>query len=114
MQQFIHIGAHSFIAGSSLVRKNVPPYAKAAREPLSYIGVNSVGLKRRGFSNEDINTIQDIYRILFVQNNNMKKAIAEIESEIPDGRFKSEILQFIEQSPKGLMRGFTPSEGEDE
>lgn len=114
VQQFIHIGAHSFIAGSSLVRKNVPPYAKAAREPLSYIGVNSVGLKRRGFSNEDINTIQDIYRILFVQNNNMKKAIAEIESEIPEGRFKSEILQFIEQSPKGLMRGFTPSEGEDE
>jgi UDP-N-acetylglucosamine acyltransferase len=64
VQQFVHIGAHSFIAGGSLVRKNVPPFTKAAREPLSYIGINNIGLRRRGFSNEDINQIQDIYRIL--------------------------------------------------
>lgn len=114
VQQFVHIGAHSFVAGSSLVRKNIPPYTKAAREPLSYIGVNSVGLKRRGFSNEDINAIQDIYRLLFVQNTNMKKALTEIESDIPESRFKTEILEFIQQSPKGLMRGFTPSDGEEE
>ncbi|HOM90941.1 MAG TPA: acyl-ACP--UDP-N-acetylglucosamine O-acyltransferase, partial [Bacteroidia bacterium] len=74
VQQFVHIGAHSFIAGGSLVRKNVPPFTKAAREPLSYIGINNIGLRRRGFSNEDINQIQDIYRILFVQNSNIKKA----------------------------------------
>jgi UDP-N-acetylglucosamine acyltransferase len=114
VQQFVHIGAHSFIAGGSLVRKNVPPFTKAAREPLSYVGINTVGLKRRGFSQEAINQIQDIYRILFVQNNNLKKALAEIETEIKESPFKLQIIDFIHHSPKGLMRGFTPSEGDDE
>ena len=114
VQQFVHIGAHSFIAGGSLVRKNVPPFTKAAREPLSYIGINNIGLRRRGFSNEDINQIQDIYRILFVQNSNIKKALTEIEKEIPESTLRSQIVEFIHNSPKGLMRGFTPSDNDDE
>lgn len=65
VSQFIRIGKHSFIAGQTGVRKNVPPYVKAAREPLSYAGINSVGLKRRGYSDNDINDIQEFYRVLF-------------------------------------------------
>lgn len=105
VQQFIRIGAHTFITGGSLVRKNVPPYIKAAREPLAYAGVNSVGLKRRGFSTDDVHTIEDIYRILFVRGVNLSNAIMDIEAEIPDGPFRKEILNFIEQSSKGIVKG---------
>ena len=105
VQQFTRIGAHTFITGGSLVRKNVPPYIKAAREPLAYAGVNSVGLKRRGFSSEDVHTIEDIYRILYVRGVNLSNAIKDIEAEIPDGPFRKEILDFIKQSSKGIVRG---------
>ena len=75
-QQFVHIGAHSFISGASLVRKDIPPYVKAAREPLTFSGVNSVGLRRRGLSDEDVREIEDIYRTLYVQNNNISKGFS--------------------------------------
>ena len=65
IHQFIHIGEHAMISGGSLVRKDVPPYTKAAKEPLSYVGINSVGLRRRGFTSSKIKEIQDIYRILY-------------------------------------------------
>ena len=105
VQQFVRIGAHAFITGGSLVRKNVPPYVKAAREPLSYAGINSVGLKRRGFSAEDVLMIEDIYRILYIKGINISNAMKEIESEIPESRFKTEILDFVNQSAKGVIRG---------
>jgi UDP-N-acetylglucosamine acyltransferase len=105
VQQFVRIGAHTFITGGSLVRKNVPPYVKAAREPLAYAGINSVGLKRRGFSAEDVLMIEDIYRILFIKGTNMSNAVKEVESEIPNNKFKTEILDFIEGSAKGVIRG---------
>ena len=105
VQQFITIGDHSFIAGASLVRKNVPPYVKAAREPLSYVGVNTVGLKRRGFSDDDIRVIDDLYRIIYIQNQNISKAIEQVESDFSDSKFKTEILDFIKNSPRGVMKG---------
>lgn len=105
VQQFVTIGAHTFITGGSLVRKNVPPYIKAAREPLSYAGINSVGLKRRGFSDDDIRMIEDIYRVLYVKGTNMGNAIKEVEKEIPDNKFKEEILNFISAASKGVIRG---------
>ena len=105
VQQFIKIGAHAFIAGASLVRKNIPPYVKAAREPISYVGVNSVGLKRRGFGEEDIRTIEDVYRLIFVQNQNITKGIEQAETEMKNSELKSEILDFIKNSPKGVMKG---------
>lgn len=105
VQQFVRIGAHAFITGGSLVRKNVPPYIKAAREPLSFAGVNSVGLKRRGFETKDIRTIEDIYRILFIKGGNTSNAIKLIQTDIPDGPIKKEILDFIESSEKGIIRG---------
>ena len=105
VQQFIHIGAHSFIAGASLVRKNVPPFVKAAREPLSYIGVNVVGLRRRGYSDEAVARIEDIYREIFVRNTNVDRAIQSVEQSMPRSPERGIILDFINNSPKGIMRG---------
>ena len=81
IHQFCSVGGHAFISGGSLVRKDVPPFVKAAREPLSYVGINSVGLRRRGFSAEKIRQIQDIYRILYQKNYNTTQAAEILEAE---------------------------------
>jgi UDP-N-acetylglucosamine acyltransferase len=107
IQQFVSIGAHAFITGGSLVRKNVPPYTKAAREPLQYVGINSVGLRRRGFENEVILQIEDIYRTLYVRGHNVTNAIAIIEQEAPASAEKDQILAFIRNSKDGIMRGLS-------
>ncbi len=106
IHQFVKVGSHAFVTGGSLVRKDVPPYVKAAREPLSYVGINSVGLRRRGFSSEQINEIQEIYRVLFVQNNNVTKALDKIEAEFQPTEIRDEIVDFIRNSARGVMRGF--------
>lgn len=105
VQQFMHIGAHSFIAGASLVRKNVPPFVKAAREPLSYIGVNVVGLRRRGYDDAAVARIEDIYREIFVRNTNVDRAVQNVEQTLPRSPERGQILDFIRNSPKGIMRG---------
>ncbi len=106
VHQFVQIGEHAFIGGGSLVRKDVPPYAKAARSPLSYVGVNSVGLRRRGFTKEQIHHIQDIYRILFVRGLNHSNAVEKVRTTIEDSVEKSRILEFLSQTERGIMRGF--------
>ncbi len=105
IQQFVRIGAHAFVAGGSLVRKNVPPYIKAAREPLSYAGVNSIGLRRRGFDDKSILNIEDIYRTIYVQNSNISMALQVVELEMPASKEKKHIINFIRESTKGIMRG---------
>ena len=105
IQQFVRIGKHAFIAGGSLVRKNVPPFIKAAREPLSYIGINGIGLRRRGFDIDRIQGIEDIYRTLYVLNNNMSQAVKAAELELPTSDDKDTVLSFIRQSDKGIIRG---------
>ncbi|MFH1005512.1 MAG: acyl-ACP--UDP-N-acetylglucosamine O-acyltransferase [Bacteroidota bacterium] len=105
VQQFIHIGEHSFITGGSLVRKNVPPFVKAAREPLSYIGINSVGLRRKGFSNENILQIEDIYRTIYLKGYNISNAITIVEQESPASAEKEQIIKFIRESKNGIIRG---------
>lgn len=107
VQQFVRIGAHSFITGGSLVRKNVPPFVKAAREPLSYVGINSVGLRRRGFSNEVIHEIEDIYRTIYVKGYNVTNAISIVEQEAPASKEKEQIISFIRESTDGIMRGIS-------
>ena len=104
-QQFIHIGDHAFIAGGTLIRKNVPPYVRAAREPISFVGINAIGLRRRGFSDVDIRIIEDAYRQLYVQNNIISSGIEAIRNEIPDGEIKDNILNFIDASERGIIRG---------
>ena len=106
VHQFVSIGAHSIIAGGSLVRKDVPPYTKAGREPISYVGINSVGLRRRGFTSERINEIQDIYRTIFLKKYNISKALDIIETEREPTEIRDEILDFIRNSNRGVMKGF--------
>lgn len=105
IQQFVHIGAHSFIAGGSLVRKNVPPFVKAAREPLTYAGVNTIGLRRRGFSSDTITHIEDVYRTIYIHNSNVSQALQVAELELPNTQEKQHILDFIRSSDKGIIRG---------
>lgn len=106
IHQFCNVGSHAFVTGGSLVRKDIPPYVKVAREPLSYAGINSVGLRRRGFSPEKINEIQEIYRVLFVKNNNVTKALDIIQAEFRPTEERDEILDFIRNSNRGVMKGF--------
>ncbi len=105
IQQFIRIGQYAFIAGGSLVRKNVPPYVKAAREPLSYSGINSVGLRRRGMNDATISAIEDVYRILYVKNSNLSTGVKAAQAELADSPEKKNILDFINSSEKGVIRG---------
>lgn len=107
VQQFVKIGGHSFITGGSMVRKNVPPFVKAAREPLSYVGINTVGLRRRGYSNEIILQIEDIYRTIYVRGYNITNALAIVEMEAPASPEKNQILNFIRESTNGIMRGLS-------
>jgi len=104
-QQFITIGKHAFVAGASLIRKSVPPYVRCAREPLQYIGVNSIGLTRRGFTPEQIKQIEDIYRIIYVKGYNLQNALEIVEKEIPDNIFKQDIIQFIRNQKDGVIKG---------
>ena len=98
-------GQHSFIGAGANVRKNVPPYIKAARDPLTFAGVNSVGLRRRGFSNESVSQIEDIYRNIYTRGLNVSNAVKVIEQEAPKSKEKESILKFIEESTKGIIRG---------
>ena len=105
VHQFCHIGKHAFTAGGSLVRKDIPPYIIVANEPLSYTGVNSVGLRRRGFSIEQINEIQNVYRYFYQKGMNNTQAIAAIEAEMEITPDVQDILSFIKTSERGIIRG---------
>jgi UDP-N-acetylglucosamine acyltransferase len=113
VHQFVKIGAHSMVAGGGIARKDVPPYTKAAREPLSYVGVNSIGLRRRGFTNEQINLIQDIYRIIYVKGYNVSQAVNIIEADVPATPERDEVLSFIARSTRGIMKGYGGLYGKD-
>ncbi|TAH03935.1 MAG: acyl-ACP--UDP-N-acetylglucosamine O-acyltransferase [Sphingobacteriales bacterium] len=106
IHQFCNVGSHAFVTGGSLVRKDIPPYVKVAREPLAYAGINSVGLRRRGFTSEKINEIQEIYRVLFVKHNNVTKALDTIEAEFKPTEERDEIINFIRNSNRGVMKSF--------
>lgn len=103
-QQFVNIGAHCFIAAGSLIRKNVPPYIKCAREPLTYTGVNSIGMSRRGFETDVIREIDEIYRTLYIRNKNIKKGLEAIEKNFPESKHRDHILEFIKNSENGIVK----------
>jgi UDP-N-acetylglucosamine acyltransferase len=107
IHQFVNIGAHVMISGGSLVRKDVPPFTKAAREPLSYVGINSIGLRRRGFTPEKISEIQDIYRLIYLKGNNVTQALEFIEANLPATSERDEIISFISRSTRGIMKGYS-------
>ena len=106
VHQFCSIGNHAFVAGGSLVRKDIPPYVKAAREPISYVGINSVGLRRRGFDNKVIMQIQSIYRTLYQKKYNNTQAVSIMEAEMEATKERDEIIQFIKNYQRGIMKGY--------
>lgn len=108
IQQFVNIGEFVMVSGGSLVRKDVPPYTKAAREPLSYVGINSIGMRRRGMDPDKIKEIQDIYRYIYLQGKNISQALSVVEAELPATRERDDIISFIRASERGIMRGYRP------
>ena len=106
VHQFIKIGKHCMVSGGSLVRKDIPPYVKAGREPVSFIGINSIGLRRRNFTEEEITEIQNIYRILYQNRNNNTQAVNKIEIDFKISKIRDEIISFVRNSGRGIMRGY--------
>ena len=105
IHQFTSIGAHAFIAGGALVRSDVPPFVKAAREPLTYAGVNSVGMSRRGFSEQQVQAMHELYRIFYLSGLTMQEALARIEAEISPSTERELVLDFIRSAARGVIRG---------
>lgn len=104
IHQFCHLGKYIMLQGGALVNKDIPPYVKAAREPISYVGLNAVGLNRRGFSKDEIMNIADIYKILYLSDLNVTNALRLIKETIPESQFREEIVSFIEHSERGIIR----------
>jgi UDP-N-acetylglucosamine acyltransferase len=105
IHQFATIGQHVMISGGSLVRKDVPPFTKSGREPLSYAGINSVGLRRRNYTDDQIHIIQEAYRYLYLRGLNTNTALEEIEAQLPNTPERNEILNFVKNSERGIMKG---------
>jgi UDP-N-acetylglucosamine acyltransferase len=106
IHQFSRIGSHVMIQGGSRINKDVPPFIMAGRDPISYCGINSIGLRRRKFSNEQINEIQEIYRYLYQSGLNNSDAIGRIEAELPATKERDEIVLFVKNSPRGIIKGY--------
>ena len=102
--QFTRVGMHAMIQGGSLIGKDVPPYALAGRNPLSFCGLNNVGLRRRGFTNEQIDRIREIYRIIYNSGLNRSDACVEVEREVPPCIERDNILNFIRASKRGIVK----------
>ena len=104
VHQFACIGVHAFIGGAAKVRIDVPPFVKADRDPLAYMGINSVGLSRRGFEKEKIDEIQSIYRVLYLMKLNVTQAIEKIESDFAPSQERDCIISFVKNSERGVIR----------
>jgi len=106
IHQFVHIGKHTMTAAGTIIRKDIPPFTKAGRSPMSYEGINSIGLRRRGFSPESILEIQEIYRVIFLSGNNNTQALKKVETLFPVSVERDEIIAFIRNSSRGIMKGY--------
>jgi UDP-N-acetylglucosamine acyltransferase len=104
VHQFTHIGGHVMIGGGTKVRTDVPPFVKADRDPLSYLGLNTVGLTRRGFEKERIDEIHNIYRAIYQRNMNISQALEYVEKEFKSSPDRDYILEFIKKSERGILR----------
>lgn len=104
VHQFTHIGGHAMVQGGSKINKDIPPYAIVAREPIAFCGINSVGLNRRGFTPEQIHTIQEVYRLIYQSGMNTTQALEQIEATMPQSAERDTIVNFIRNSSRGIVR----------
>lgn len=106
VHQFTRVGCHVMVQGGTKFGKDIPPYVTVGREPVSYAGLNTVGLRRRGFSNEQIRDIQDIYRLVYQSGLNVTHALQRIEQEIHQCEERDIVVDFIKKSQRGIVRGY--------
>lgn len=104
--QFCRIGTHVMVQGGSRIGKDIPPFVTAGRDPLCYCGINSIGLRRRGYTNEEIREIQDIFRYLYLSGMNTSNALEKIEEELPATKYRDCIINFVKSSERGILKGF--------
>jgi UDP-N-acetylglucosamine acyltransferase len=104
VHQFCHLGRNIMLQGGALVNKDIPPFVKAAREPISFVGLNTIGLHRNGFTQEEIAQISEIYRMIYLSDMNVTTAVNEIMTKIPESKYRKEILDFINASDRGIIR----------
>lgn len=104
VHQFTHIASHVMIQGGSKINKDIPPYAIIARDPIAFCGINSVGLNRRGFTPEQIHTIQEVYRLLYQNGMNITQALDYIEATMPASKERDTIVLFVRNSTRGVVR----------
>ena len=104
IHQFCHLGRNIMLQGGALVNKDIPPFVKAAREPISYVGLNTIGMHRNGFSDEDIAAIAEVYRYLYLSDLNVTNAVKLIREKLPESTLRDEIVYFIENSQRGVIR----------
>ena len=102
--QFVHIGAHAMVGGASAINKDVPPYILVGRPPVTFGGVNRIGLQRRGFSTETIDEIHNIYMTIYRSGLNVSDACSKVRDSFPDSEHKAHILSFIENSKRGIVK----------
>ncbi len=106
IHQFVRIGAHVMIQGGSKVGKDVPPYSMSGREPISFTGINSIGLRRRGFDKDTIYSIQEVYRIIYQRGLNISDAMEFVDANLPASKERDEIIVFVRASKRGIIRGY--------
>ena len=104
VHQFCHLGKGIMLQGGALVNKDIPPYVKAAREPISFVGLNTVGMSRRGMSRDDMDVIHEIYRILYMSDLNVTNALRLIEERVAPCSYRDEIIDFVRNSGRGVIR----------
>lgn len=104
IHQFCHLGRNIMLQGGALVNKDIPPFVKAAREPISYVGLNTVGLHRNHFTEEEIKAIGDVYRILYLSDLNVTNAVKLIMETLPESDIRNEIVEFVSSSGRGVIR----------
>lgn len=114
IHQFCRIGTHSMVGGASKVRKDVPPYIRASREPLQYVGINAIGLRRRNFPNETIYAIQDVLRILYQKGMNTSQSLEKILNDLPASAERDVVVDFVKNSSRGIIKGYDPEEGKQD
>lgn len=105
VHQFSRIGSHSMLQGGSKVNKDIPPFVIVARDPIEFCGINSIGLNRRGFTAEQIHTIQEVYRVIYQSGLNTGKALEQVEATIPQCPERDLILNFVKASTRGIVKG---------
>lgn len=106
VHQFVNIGAHTMIQGGSLIGKDIPPFVTAGRYPAQYTGLNVIGLRRRGFDNDRIERIHEIYRLIYNQGFNTSQALGEIEKNMPLSTDCDDIISFVRNSKRGIIKGY--------